>query len=101
MIAYEIATVVHDAHIDVDPALEGQRVRVIILASDAKSEMNPPPGTPQVTSEVTGPQVTSGRSGDFPEIAGLRDRVVALQTRFVSFPYDGSEIVDQRRESDR
>ena len=91
MIAYEIATVVHDAHIDVDPAIERQRVRVIILASDAKSEMNPPPGTPQATS---GPQATS-------EVTGLRDRVVALQTHFISLPYDGSEIVDQRRESDR
>ena len=48
MTAYEIATVVHDAHIDVDPSLEGQRVRVIILAPDAEpavertTEMTPP-----------------------------------------------------------
>ena len=37
MIAYKIVTVVHDAHIDVDPALEGQRVRVIVLASDTEA----------------------------------------------------------------
>ena len=43
MIAYEIATVVHDAHIDVDPALDGQRVRVIILASDTETAAAPPP----------------------------------------------------------
>ena len=43
MIAYEIATVVHDAHIDVDPALEGQHVRVIILASDTETVAAPPP----------------------------------------------------------
>ena len=33
--------------------------------------------------------------------APLRDRVLALQRRFTSRPYDGSEVVDQRRESDR
>ena len=58
MIAYEIATAVHDAHIDVDPALEGQRVRAIILASDTEAEEEaaaaPPPrfgtvGIPGVT----------------------------------------------------
>jgi len=47
MTAYEIVTVVHDAHIDVDPALERQRVRVIILASDTEAEeeaaVAPPP----------------------------------------------------------
>ena len=31
MSAYEITTVVHDARIEVDPSLEGQLLRVIIL----------------------------------------------------------------------
>ena len=31
----------------------------------------------------------------------LRDRLLALQHRFISPPYDGSEVVDQRRESGR
>ena len=78
MKAYEIATVVHDAHIDVDPSLNGQRVRVIILSSGAE----PPP------RNVAPP-------------TALRDRLLALQHRFISPPYDGSEVVDQRRESDR
>ena len=33
--------------------------------------------------------------------ASLRDRVLALQQHFTSRPYDGSEVIDQRRESDR
>ncbi len=35
MNAYEITAVVHDARIEVDPALEGQLVRVIIFAPGA------------------------------------------------------------------
>ena len=31
----------------------------------------------------------------------LRDRALALQSQFTSRPYDGSEVLDQRRESDR
>ena len=75
MDAYEIAAVVHDARIDVDPSLNGQRVRVIILSS--------------------GPE--SPRQNDAQPTA-LRDRLLALQHRFISTPYDGSEVVDQRRE---
>ena len=78
MKAYEIATVVHDAHIDVDPSLNGQRVRAIIFPSGAE----PPP------RNVAPP-------------TALRDRLLALQHRFISPPYLGSEVVDQRRESDR
>jgi hypothetical protein len=37
MNAYELTTVVHDARIEVDPALEGQHVRVIILTQDEES----------------------------------------------------------------
>ena len=76
MTAYEIAAVVRDAHIEVDPALEGKHVRVIILTSESLSDATPARGT-------------------------LAERVVALQKRFTSLPYHGSEIVDQRRESDR
>lgn len=78
MNAYEIATIVHDAHIDVDPSLNGQRVRVIILTSGAEPSL---------------------RNAGAPST--LRDRLLALQHRFVSSPYDGSEVVDQRRESER
>jgi len=78
MNAYEIATVVHDAHIEVDPSLNGQRVRVIILTSNAESTL--PNAAPAMT---------------------LRDRLLALQHRFLSPAYDGSEVVDQRRESER
>jgi hypothetical protein len=31
----------------------------------------------------------------------LRDRAAALQRRFTSRAYEGSEVLDQRRESDR
>ena len=78
MNAYEIATIVHDARIDVDPSLNGQRVRVIILSSDAEPSLHN--GAPPTA---------------------LHDRLLALQHRFTSPPYDGSEVVDQRRESDR
>lgn len=78
MNAYEIATVVHDARIDVDPSLNGQHVRVIILAADAE------PPTPNVAPPTT-----------------LRDLLLALQHQFVSPPYEGSEVVDERRKSDR
>jgi len=78
MNAYEIATVVHDARIDVDPSLNGQRVRVIILSADAEPPL---------------------RNAASPTV--LRDRLLALQRQFISPPYDGSEVVDQRRESDR
>ncbi len=78
MDAYEIATVVHDAHIDVNPALNCQQVRAIILSYSAEPpQRNVAPPT------------------------ALRDRLLALQHRFISPPYDGSEVVDQRRESDR
>ncbi len=76
MKAYEIATVVHDARIDVDPSLNGQRVRVIILHADDET----PPG-----------------NGLQP--MALRDRLSALQDRFTSSLYNGSEVVDERRES--
>jgi len=78
MNAYEIATVVHDARIDVDPSLNGQRVRVIILSADAE------PPLPNLASPTA-----------------LRDRLLALQRQFISPPYDGNEVVDQRREWDR
>jgi len=75
MNAYEIATTVHDARIDVDPSLNGQRVRVIILSSGTKPNAWPP--------------------------NELHDRLAALQRQFTSPPYDGNEVVDQRRESDQ
>jgi len=75
---YEIATVVHDARIDVDPSLNGQRVRAIIFPSG-------PEAPPQSVAPST----------------ALRDRLLALQHGFMSPPYDGSEVVDERRESDR
>ncbi len=78
MDTYEIATVVHDARIDVDPSLNGQRVRVIILSSGAETPLC---NTAQPTA--------------------LRDRLAALQSGFVSPSYHGSEVVDQRRESER
>ena len=74
----EIATVVHDARIDVDPSLNGQRVRVIILSSGEKP----------------------GADNAWPPNE-LHDRLVALQRQFTSPPYDGNEVVDERRESDR
>jgi len=33
--------------------------------------------------------------------ATLRDRLLALQRHFISPPYAGSEVIDQRRESER
>ena len=78
MNAYEIATIVHDGRIDVDPSLNGQLVRVIILSPGEK----PAPGNAWPPNE-------------------LHDRMVALQRQFTSPPYDGNEVVDQRRESDR
>ena len=33
--------------------------------------------------------------------ATLRERLLTLQRRFISRPYDGSEVIDQRRESVR
>lgn len=78
MNAYEIATVVHDARIDVDPSLNGQRVRVIILSSDAPHPL----------------------CGVAPSTT-LRNRLLTLQRQFTSPPYEGNEVVDQRQESDR
>ena len=73
-----IAAVVHDARIDVDPSLNGQRVRVIVLSTGVETPL------------LNAAQPTA-----------LRERLAALQSRFVSPPYPGSEVVDQRRESDR
>jgi hypothetical protein len=58
--AYEMTTVVHGAHIDVHPSLNGQTVRVIILApgGDEGAAEAPAGARPFGTVGIPGKRIT-------------------------------------------